>query len=167
MRGSGGGGRATLAGMDVELSTAGPADVAAVEALVREAYEPYIPRIGMAPGPLREDYAAIVADGRALVARRGGRIVGLLVTSVHPDHLLVENVAVAAGERGTGLGTTLLAAADAQARAAGVPELRLYTHEKMTENLAFYPRRGFVETGRRTENGFARVFFSRPVTPAG
>jgi hypothetical protein len=34
----------------------------------------------------------------------------------------------------------------------------------MFENLAFYPRRGFRETGRRTEDGFTRVFFSRPVS---
>lgn len=144
-------------------STAAPADVPAIEALVREAYEPYVDRIGREPGPLRADYAAIVAEGRALVARRGERIVGLLVTSLHADHLLVENVAVAAGERGTGLGSALLATAEGWARAAGVPEVRLYTHERMTENLAFYPRRGYVETGRRREDGFARVFFAKGV----
>jgi ribosomal protein S18 acetylase RimI-like enzyme len=144
-----------------------PSDVAAIEALVREAYEPYIDRIGGLPGPLEEDYRAIVAAGRALVARRGGRIVGLLVSSVHPDHVLVENVAVATSERGTGLGSALLALADDQARQAGVPEVRLYTHEKMTENLAFYAHRGFQETGRRTENGFTRVFFTRRVDRHG
>ncbi|MEV8213180.1 GNAT family N-acetyltransferase [Leifsonia sp. NPDC077715] len=100
----------------------------------------------------------------ALVARREG-VVGLLVSSVHPDHVLVENVAVAAAERGTGLGARLLAIADDQARAHGLGEVRLYTHETMTENLAYYPRRGFVETGRRTENGFSRVFFTRIVPP--
>jgi GNAT superfamily N-acetyltransferase len=109
------------------------------------------------------DYADVIREGRAVVARSGDRIVGLLVTSHHADHLLVENLAVAASERGTGLGTRLLGVADEQARAAGLPELRLYTHELMVENLAYYPRRGFVETGRRTEHGFARVFFSRPV----
>ena len=138
-------------------------DVPAIEALVREAYEPYIARIGRPPGPLGDDYAAIVASGRALVARRSGTVVGLLVLSLHPDHLLIENVAVAASERGTGLGTALLGIADERAREAGVAEVRLYTHEKMTENVAYYPRRGFVETGRRTENGFSRVFFAKRV----
>ena len=146
-----------------EVTTAQLSDLAAVEALVGEAYEPYTERIGRPAGPLEEDYRAIIAAGRALVARREGRIVGLLVTSVHADHLLVENLAVAASERGAGLGTSLLAIADELARRAGVPEVRLYTHEKMTENLAFYPRRGFRETGRRTEEGFSRVFFARRV----
>jgi hypothetical protein len=31
----------------------------------------------------------------------------------------------------------------------------------MTENLAYYPRRGFVEIGRRVEDGFRRVYFSK------
>ena len=60
----------------------------------------------------------------------------------------------------------LLDAAEAQARAAGVPELRLYTNEKMHENLAYYSRRGFVETGRALQDGYARVFFARPVEAA-
>lgn len=150
-----------------QVTTATPDDVPAIEALVHEAYEPYIPRMGREPGPLLEDYAAIVADGRALVARRDGRLVALLVTSVHPDHLLVENVAVAADERGTGVGTFLLGLADDQARRAGVAEVRLYTHETMVENIAYYPRRGFHETGRRTENGFTRVFFARAVDAGG
>jgi hypothetical protein len=35
----------------------------------------------------------------------------------------------------------------------------------MTENLAFYRRRGFRETERRREVGFARVFFSKRIRP--
>lgn len=73
------------------------------------------------------------------------------------------NVAVAAGERGSGLGSHLLDVAEDDARSAGLPEVRLYTHVKMTENLAFCARRGVRETGRVTEDGFTRVFFSRDV----
>lgn len=151
--------------MDVVLGPALKADLPAVEALVREAYEPYAARIGRLPAPMLVDYAAVIAEGRGLVARRGP-VVGLLVCLLHEDHLLVENLAVASAERGSGIGSLLLDAADAQARAAGVPELRLYTNEKMHENLAYYPRRGFTETGRAVQDGFARVFFARPVGPA-
>jgi hypothetical protein len=35
----------------------------------------------------------------------------------------------------------------------------------MTENLAFYARLGYREDDRRTEEGFQRVFFSKPVRP--
>ena len=138
--------------MDVELGPAGQDDYAAVEALVRDAYEPYIPRIGRPPAPMLVDYAAVIAEGRAVVARRG-RVVGLLVTSLHDDHVLVENLAVTSAERGSGIGSLLLDAADAQARAAGVHELRLYTNEKMVSNLGLYGSLGYRETGREVIEG--------------
>ena len=104
-----------------------------------------------------------MADGRATVVRRDGAVVALLVMSVAADHVLVENVAVAESERGCGLGGRLLDLADERAREAGLGEVRLYTNAAMTENLAYYPRRGFRETGRRVDGGFSRVFFSRRV----
>ena len=45
----------------------------------------------------------------------------------------------------------------------GFGELRLYTHETMVENIALYARTGWAETGRAEQNGFARVFFSKPL----
>ncbi len=43
----------------------------------------------------------------------------------------------------------------------GLPEVSLYTNEAMVENLRLYPRLGFVETGRRVEDGYRRVFFRK------
>jgi hypothetical protein len=37
----------------------------------------------------------------------------------------------------------------------------LCTNAAMTENLDFYPRRGFHETGRGVQDGFHRVFFAK------
>lgn len=45
-----------------------------------------------------------------------------------------------------------------RARERGAPALTLYTSEKMAENLALYARLGYRETGRRAEDGFARVY---------
>ena len=45
----------------------------------------------------------------------------------------------------------------------GFSEVRLYTNEAMTENLSFYPRHGYHETGRAVQEGFRRVFFSKTV----
>ena len=33
----------------------------------------------------------------------------------------------------------------------------------MIENLAYYPRRGYIETHRADQDGFHRVFFRKPV----
>ena len=43
-----------------------------------------------------------------------------------------------------GLGRRLLAAAEERARALGLDEVRLYTGEPLTRNIAWYGRRGFV-----------------------
>ena len=42
------------------------------------------------------------------------------------------------------------------------PQLRLYTHSGMTENIELYARLGWQQTDRRDELGFDRVFFSKP-----
>ena len=67
--------------------------------------------------------------------------------------------------QGQGLGNRLLALAEDEARRLGLPEVRLYTNVTMTENLAYYPRRGYVETHRAQQYGFHRVFFRKPVSP--
>ena len=43
----------------------------------------------------------------------------------------------------------------------GFDEVRLFTNARMTENLAYYPRQGYVETHRDEVNGFHRVFFAK------
>ena len=50
------------------------------------------------------------------------------------------------------------------ARRALLGSVYLCTHEKMTENLSMYPKLGYVEVGRRTENGFNRVYFEKTLT---
>jgi GNAT superfamily N-acetyltransferase len=143
---------------------AAASDVAALMALAREAYEKYVPRIGRMPAPMTADYAEAVRSGLTWVAVRDGVIVGLLVLVVLPDHVLLENVAVLPSAQGSGVGARLLAFAEEQARELGREEIRLYTNEAMTENLAYYPRHGYSETHRAGQDGFRRVFFSKRIT---
>ena len=140
------------------------ADVAALTALAGEAYQVYVPRIGRLPAPMTADYAEAVRGGLTWVAAEDGEIVGLLVLAAQPDHLLLENVAVLPSARGRGIGARLLAFAEEQARALGHEEIRLYTNEAMTENLAYYPRHGYTETHRGEQDGFRRVFFRKRLT---
>lgn len=108
-----------------------------------------------------DDYGEKVAQGHVSVAVEAGEIVGLIVLIQEPDHLLVENVAVQPERQSQGIGRALLAFAESVAAEADLTTLRLYTHAAMTENLAFYPRLGYTEFDRRTDNGFERVFFSK------
>ena len=49
-----------------------------------------------------------------------------------------------ADARGAGLGDTLLAAAETRARELGKRMIRLYTGERLVENVAWYQRRGYA-----------------------
>lgn len=146
----------------VATRLAGTVDAAAVAALVTEAYTPYVERMGRPPGPMLADYAEVVARQHTWVAEDDrNELVGVLVLAPADDHLLIESVAVRSSARGQGVCRLLLDLAEDQAATLERPEIRLYTNELMTESLSYYPRQGYVETHRATENGYRRVFFTK------
>jgi GNAT superfamily N-acetyltransferase len=132
-----------------------------IEAIVAAAYAPYVPRIGRPPGPMLDDYAALIREGLVHVIESAGTIQGLVVLRPLVDALLLDNIAVAPSARGTGVGRQLLQFAEQAARKAGFPVIRLYTHEAMTENIALYGRIGYVETHRGEEKGLRRVYMAK------
>lgn len=147
----------------VTIRLAGPGDVDALRAIAAAAYRKYIPRIGRAPAPVTADYAAAVRSGQAWAAIENGEVVGFVVLIGRPGFLLLDNVAVLPAAQNRGVGTRLLGRAEEHARSLGVDEIRLYTNEAMTENLAYYARHGYVETHRADQDGFRRVFFRKPI----
>ena len=132
-----------------------------VAELVDAAYGHYVERIGMLPGPMTNDYADVIRTRQVTVAERQGAIVGIIVLTVTDEGFLVDNVAVHPSHRGTGLGRALLQFAEAEAQRAGFDAIYLYTHEKMTENLALYARIGYVEYDRRSQGAFSRVYLRK------
>jgi ribosomal protein S18 acetylase RimI-like enzyme len=137
------------------------ADVAAIEALVTRAYEPWVERIGIRPLPMEQDYAERIAVTDAFVLEDEGEIVGLLILEPGGDRFVVDNVAIEPSRQGKGLGRRLLAYAEERGRERGVPELRIYTNQKMTENIELYARLGYVEYERRTVDGRDGVFMAK------
>jgi GNAT superfamily N-acetyltransferase len=149
------------------IRAAVPADREAVETIVREAYAVYIERIGKPPGPMLDDYAALIDTGAvSVLVEPNDTIVAIIVLLPKPDHLLLDNIAVRRDRQGQGLGRQLIAFAEEEARRHGLLDLRLYTHQKMTENIALYARLGFVETGRGHEAGYDRVFMHKRLSIA-
>jgi N-acetylglutamate synthase-like GNAT family acetyltransferase len=150
-----------MSGTSIRRATT--ADLTEIRRVIDDAYTKYIERIGRPPAPMTTDYAAALEHSRVWVLEDGDAIVGTLVTEDREDHLLLETVAVAPGAQGSGYGRLLLERAERDAVELGVTEVRLYTNEAMTENLSFYPRHGYRETGRAVQGGFRRVFFSKTV----
>lgn len=146
---------------DYSFRAADATDVAHVAQLVNVAYGHYIERLGMLPGPMTADYAEVISRRQVNVAERGGTIVGLIVLGVDEEGFVIDNVAVHPSHRGTGLGKALLKFADAEALRAGFDAIHLYTHEKMTENIALYSRIGYIEYDRRRQEDFSLVYMRK------
>jgi ribosomal protein S18 acetylase RimI-like enzyme len=147
--------------MDYLIRPAGLSDATAVAGLVNAAYQHYVARIGMPPGPMTRDYEKVIGDQQVTIAERDGAMVAVLVLDVTEEGFLIDNIAVHPSCQGKGLGHDLLRLAESRARDAGFTSIYLYTHEKMTENQALYARFGYAEYLRRTDNGLTRVYMRK------
>ena len=136
-------------------------DQDAILACVRAAYAKYVPRMGKEPAPMLANYSTLIAEGVVSVISDEPGVQGIVVCFPKDDYFFLENIAIDPAYQGKGFGRALMAFVERQARAAGRDEIRLYTHERMTENLAYYPKLGYEEIDRRSEDGYNRVYFRK------
>jgi ribosomal protein S18 acetylase RimI-like enzyme len=132
-----------------------------VAELVDAAYGHYLERLGGPPRPMTDDYEEVIRTRQVTVAERHGAVAGVIVLAVTDEGFLIDNVAVHPSHRGSGLGRALLEFAEAEARRARFDSIYLYTHERMTENLALYARIGYVEYDRRSHGEFSLVYLRK------
>ena len=147
----------------LELRQAVAADAVSVRALTRAAYAKWVPLIGREPKPMQADYERAVREHRIDLALLAGELAGLIETIEQPDHLLIENVAVAPAFQGRGVGRQLMAHAEQLATALGRTELRLYTNARFTENVALYRRLGYRLDREETGPLGVAVYMSKPI----
>jgi GNAT superfamily N-acetyltransferase len=130
-----------------------------------QAYARYVSLIGRKPAPMIADFAAQIAAGEVYVATdEHDTFQGFIVFYAEEGHILLENVAVLPRAAGRGTGKTLIGFCENATRQRAMNAVHLYTNEKMTDNLSIYPKLGYVEVARRTENGFNRVYFEKSLT---
>lgn len=146
---------------EISLRTAVPADASAIRDLTRAAYAKWVPLIGREPKPMGADYEAAVRAHRFDLLCVGGELAALIETIDEGDHLLIENVAVSPGHQGKGLGTRLMAQAEAVARALGYRRLRLYTNQRFEENIRLYRRLGYRIDSEEPSGDAVRVNMSK------
>jgi ribosomal protein S18 acetylase RimI-like enzyme len=144
-----------------EIRRAAPTDAGAVAALTRAAYEKWIPVIGRAPKPMTADYDRAVREHLIDLLFAEGRLAALVECIREPDHLLIENLAVAPEHQGRGYGLRMLRHAEALARELGFAELRLYTNKLFAENVAFYRKHGYRFDGETAFKGGFIVHMTR------
>jgi GNAT superfamily N-acetyltransferase len=104
---------------DVEIRPAVTTDAARVRDLTRAAYAKWVALIGREPLPMQADYERALREHAIDLLTEGGVLAGLIETIMCPDHLWIENVAVAPERQGRGYGRLLLAHAERRAAEMG------------------------------------------------
>ena len=147
--------------MALLLRPAEEKDTSAAKACVVAAFERYVERLGEPPRPMLLDFVAEVSANRVWVAEDDARVVGAIIQYETERGFYVDVVAVLPEMQGKGVGRALLVYAEQEAQRRGYNSLYLCTNSKMTENLALYPRAGYVEYERKRDDGNERVFYSK------
>ena len=88
-----------------------------------------------------------------LVAQAGGDFVGSLFCEFKGDALYLTRMASAPARRNSGIGRALLQAADDEARWLGFKRLTMRVRVTLPDNLAYFKRAGFIETGTGQDPG--------------
>jgi GNAT superfamily N-acetyltransferase len=127
------------------LRRATVADLAAITALQQAAYARNRELLGVEPLPLQADYAEVLAGYEVWLMDGTEGLAGVLILEPRSEDLLIWSVAASPQRQGHGLGNRLLDAAEQRARQLGHRTLRLYTGDKLTANVTWYERHGYVQ----------------------
>ncbi|KAI8682115.1 N-acetyltransferase domain-containing protein [Fusarium keratoplasticum] len=150
---------------ELTLERATPQDVPAIKAIVDAAYTKYIERIGKPPAPMTTDYEEVLQSHDVFVLRKkeDDIIVGSIVLGHQQgsDAVKINNLVVDVTAQGRGYGGVLMRYAAEFAKSRGCSALELFTNVKMWENLGLYAKMGFMETERKTDEGYERVYFRK------
>jgi GNAT superfamily N-acetyltransferase len=131
--------------------------------LTRAAYAKWIAAIGREPLPMQADYQRAVVEHTIDLLTVSGALAGLIETILQPDHLWIENVAVAPEWQGRGYGRLLLNHAERRATHAGRPEIRLLTNQAFAANLELYAKLGYVIDRTQLFRGGTVVHMSKRI----
>ncbi len=147
---------------EFSLRPLAPGDAAPVAALIRVAFAAQAVVTDPLPSALRVTEADVVAHlriGGGVVAEAAETLVGSALWAARDGGLYLARLAVAPSRRRRGVGRALVAAAEAAARSAGLPVVRLSTRLLLLDNRRLFAACGFVETTREAHPGHAEPTF--------
>jgi GNAT superfamily N-acetyltransferase len=147
------------------IRPAAPADAEAIRDLTRAAYAKWVALIGREPLPMQADYQRAVAEHTIDLLIADGALAGLIEMILRPDHLWIENVAVAPERQGRGFGSLLLDHAERRALQSVCTQIRLLTNQAFVANLELYAKRGYSIERTEPFRGGTTVHMSKRIEP--
>ena len=132
--------------MPLTFRTADISDIDAIVRLVNRAFvaeSPYVEGERVNPDALREMWPR----GTFLLGEDQGQLIACIFIEPRAAQAHLGLVSVEPARQGGGLGSELMAAAEARCRAAGFREMELRFIDRRTELERFYEQIGFARTG--------------------
>lgn len=146
------------------IRKAEPRDLGTVRRCVEAAYRGYEETIGVSPGPLYDDYNALIQSGNVWACEdRDGNLAGILVMFFFDDYVLLDNAAVFPEWQLHGIASKFQEFGIKKAREHGIRKMRLYTNQKMAHLVQGYKDRGWTEIERKKEAGYDRVYMEKAI----
>ncbi|KAH6611344.1 acetyltransferase [Trichoderma cornu-damae] len=157
---------ATSKGLSIRKAAA--EDVPALQSIINASYSKYIERLGKPPAPMTADYHGLLKTRDVFVLESAcedgsARAVGSITLGIEAeqDAVRINSLAVEPAAQGRGYGRALMDFAEDVARVRGIGSMTLFTNVKMHENIGLYLKLGYVETERKSEDGYDRVYFRK------
>lgn len=145
------------------IRRASEADAASFAAITDAAFSKWISAIGRKPQPMTADFHQMLRDHAGWLLDDGPRPVAAMLLMHLPDHVLIYSIAVLPEAQGQGHGHRLMEFAESEADRRAVPEVRLYTNARFTDNVAWYSRLGYRVTHTEAVLGSVVVHMAKPV----
>lgn len=142
----------------ISLRRAGPADAQRLAETIAAAFEQYRGKLVPESGAFRETAQGIATEltngAGAIIAERNGAVLGCVMTRLEQGDLYLGRLSVLPAARGEGLARRLIAAVEDDARARGLPGVRLGVRVVLTENQRLFQSLGYREISREAHDGF-------------
>ena len=130
--------------MTLTFTSATPDQLAAVDALMRQAFTSYVRSLGREIAPGSYDwYAEAIAKGDIFTARDGGKLVGAIATKRGDKDLSLEQIGVSPARQKQGIASWMISQIESIARSRGCRTMSLNTAEMMEDRVRLYSRHGF------------------------
>jgi GNAT superfamily N-acetyltransferase len=152
--------------MEIRMATAD--DVDEVVALVQSAYRGKASRAGwtteadLLDGQRTDPDEVRSVIPHLLLAHDDGELMGCCVLETRDDHGYFGMFAVRPRLQSRGVGSRLLEAAENRAREAGLTRVEMTVLAIRSELIAFYLRRGYVDTGEHKPFPYGDERFGKP-----